>query len=615
MSDSPHPTSDENPLVESVPLSPPPALPPKPQELPVMRPSYNPGAGWLRIVGSYRKGVLLIVVEELRRLGFHIAPSEVSDDQISVFWSRSFFAKLPSLRPHQKVNWMPGMNEICRKDFLGRNITRYARRFGWEHFDFWPNSFNLPHEWDRFIEEFQARPVPYILKPPLAARGEGIRLFTQLSDASKEDEYVQTKIPLAQRYIPNPLLFHGKYKMSFRFYVALTSVDPLRIYIYQDGLVRICSTPYTTEDFSNLLVHLTNYDLQIVNESNFVESMSKEETECRLDGLRADWQEVKAMLRRQGHDVDRMWSDIQDLVVKSFIASESLITRAVKMYVKTRGTTFEVTGFDVLLDESLKPWLLEVNHTPSLCPHTSLENDIKRHMLRDLYQLVDLEKRHVSQVRKRHDILIRRWKAELDSQPGNDAHRNAKYQTHVGSSSSPSSVGEQEWCATPPNEAPATSLPVDPSIFVTHLPQSMLLHPSHHDGTTPPTHMPTATQGAPKSLTESEASGEAWRELAEMTTDEDDEPTQRSRASSSVSSTTGMQTPQLEFPLDNEGHILPDKFVSSDLWCILDADAEVRACAPDAFPFELCATFGSANSHSSSRPTLPLTVRSQRPLF
>jgi hypothetical protein len=45
---------------------------------------------------------------------------------------------------------------------------------------------------------------------------------------------------------------------------------------------------------------------------------------------------------------------------------------------------------DILVDQDWKPHLLEVNHTPSLSPHTQLENGIKSAMLHDLFAMVDI---------------------------------------------------------------------------------------------------------------------------------------------------------------------------------------------------------------------------------
>ena len=46
-----------------------------------------------------------------------------------------------------------------------------------------------------------------------------------------------------------------------RIYVAITSINPLRIYIYEEGLVRFASEKYDTSDLKNVFSHLTNYSI------------------------------------------------------------------------------------------------------------------------------------------------------------------------------------------------------------------------------------------------------------------------------------------------------------------------------------------------------------------
>jgi tubulin polyglutamylase TTLL6/13 len=52
--------------------------------------------------------------------------------------------------------------------------------------------------------------------------------------------------------------------------------------------------------------------------------------------------------------------------------------------------SFHILGFDILLDDELKPWLLEVNQSPSLEIDTPLDYEIKKNLIRDTLQLVNL---------------------------------------------------------------------------------------------------------------------------------------------------------------------------------------------------------------------------------
>ena len=55
--------------------------------------------------------------------------------------------------------------------------------------------------------------------------------------------------------------------------------------------------------------------------------------------------------------------------------------------------SFELFGFDVLLDDQLKPWLLEVNLSPSLSTDTPLDLKVKSQMLAQLFTLVSIQVR------------------------------------------------------------------------------------------------------------------------------------------------------------------------------------------------------------------------------
>jgi len=51
---------------------------------------------------------------------------------------------------------------------------------------------------------------------------------------------------------------------------------------------------------------------------------------------------------------------------------------------------FEILGMDVILDNKLKPWLLEVNHTPSFSTDTPFDHEIKFNVIKDTIILMNL---------------------------------------------------------------------------------------------------------------------------------------------------------------------------------------------------------------------------------
>mmetsp|Transcript_9832 Transcript_9832/g.21462 ORF Transcript_9832/g.21462 Transcript_9832/m.21462 type:complete len:146 (+) Transcript_9832:102-539(+) len=50
---------------------------------------------------------------------------------------------------------------------------------------------------------------------------------------------------------------------------------------------------------------------------------------------------------------------------------------------------FELFGYDVLIDADLRPWLLEVNASPSLARANQLDERVKNNVIRDIFGLLD----------------------------------------------------------------------------------------------------------------------------------------------------------------------------------------------------------------------------------
>jgi tubulin polyglutamylase TTLL9 len=65
---------------------------------------------------------------------------------------------------------------------------------------------------------------------------------------------------------------------------------------------------------------------------------------------------------------------------------------------------FELYGYDLLFDSDLKVWLLEVNASPSLTADTDADYEMKRVLLDDMFNVVDVEGKLTGK-----EVQVRQW--------------------------------------------------------------------------------------------------------------------------------------------------------------------------------------------------------------
>lgn len=94
-----------------------------------------------------------------------------------------------------------------------------------------------------------------------------------------------------------------------------------------------------------------------------------------------------------GHDSNKVMADIKDTIIKSLLTVQPSIAHTYKSCQPDdveNSMCFEILGFDIFLDEKLKPWVLEVNHAPSFVCDTPLDTKIKKGLLLDVVRLLNL---------------------------------------------------------------------------------------------------------------------------------------------------------------------------------------------------------------------------------
>ncbi|XP_045486150.1 uncharacterized protein LOC111001366 isoform X3 [Pieris rapae] len=288
---------------------------------------------------------------------------------------------LRSLSAYQRVNHFPRSYELTRKDKLFKNIEKMQYFRGLKHFDFIPTTFLMPAEYKELCTTHYRTKGPWIVKPAASSRGRGIYIVNTPEQIPKGENVVVAK------YVDKPLLIGG-HKCDLRLYVCVTSIDPLLIYLYEEGLVRFATVKYdkTNKNLWNPCMHLCNYSINKYH----TDYIKCDDPNAGNIGHKWTLSALLRHLRKQGRNTAALMAAIEDLVVKSILSSAQTITAAARVFVPNLFNCFELFGYDILIDDMLKPWLLEINLSPSLACESPLDARVKSALLADTLTLVGL---------------------------------------------------------------------------------------------------------------------------------------------------------------------------------------------------------------------------------
>jgi len=343
------------------------------------------------------------IVKEVCKILFNYTLTANTNNDWDLMWAdtginATFVSKM---KLYQKVNHFPSMSCLARKNNLAKNLMRMRRHFPREY-SFFPPSWVMPKEYN----EFKAYHVKhqsdiYIVKPEAMCQGRGIFLIHSPENIDSEDCYV------VQRYLNNPYLIEGL-KFDLRIYVLVYGCDPLRVYIYKEGLVRLATEKYekaNARNIDNKCMHLTNYAINKKNE-NFIFNEDEDKADI---GNKRSLGFLWSYIDSQGGNSKLLLKRIKRIIVKSLCAVQPQLAHSYRTCQPNdvgNNMCFEVLGFDVLLDEKLKPWLLEVNHTPSFCADTPFDYKVKKELIYNTIKLLDMNSsRRLKYYKKKEDEL------------------------------------------------------------------------------------------------------------------------------------------------------------------------------------------------------------------
>ena len=103
---------------------------------------------------------------------------------------------------------------------------------------------------------------------------------------------------------------------------------------------------------------------------------------------------------------------IDDLFIKTIISIEPNLRQYYHMYIPYRNSCYEIFGFDILIDQFLNPWLLEVNLSPSLNCDSPLDQKIKGELIAEslnIARIISIDKR------EKENEAIKNYFNEIDA--------------------------------------------------------------------------------------------------------------------------------------------------------------------------------------------------------
>ncbi|OMJ85700.1 hypothetical protein SteCoe_12889 [Stentor coeruleus] len=251
---------------------------------------------------------------------------------------------------------------ICSKKLMFYNLRNFYTKKGKNIFDVVPVTFHVKStgkdknflEFMEYYKEQEKKKMNniWIIKP-----GENTnRVASSLEEII---ELFQDKISIhtciIQKYIERPLLVN-KRKFDIRCFALMTSVNSnIQGYFYTEGYIRTSSKKFSTKHLENKYIHLTNDAVQKKSEDYGKYEAGNKISYNDLQNYK-NTTYPKANINFE-NDIQKK---IKNIVRQSFKAVYDKIDQYKRLH------SFELFGYDFMIDEDFNVWLIEANTNPCL---------------------------------------------------------------------------------------------------------------------------------------------------------------------------------------------------------------------------------------------------------
>ena len=280
-------------------------------------------------------------------------------------------------------HFIDSMNYYDNKAILYLNYRGLEKLFP-NDFNFIPESYILKYDKKILKQKFknyvQTKDDLWIYKPPEGLQGVGIKFLKNSNDF--------LKYSFISKYISNPHLLKGR-KYHIRMYVIVTGFTPLKIYIYNEGQVMRAAHNYSYElsKIENNTASITNghFNFKDPNYNHNATFNTDQGTEWSINVL-------KNYINKNGGNWEKIWNEIKNISVKSILINFNIIKNKLLNDFKflRSNNIVQRFGFDIMIDDNMKPWLLEINGIPGMALYNIINLNNKIGVDTDFINLIGL---------------------------------------------------------------------------------------------------------------------------------------------------------------------------------------------------------------------------------
>jgi tubulin polyglutamylase TTLL6/13 len=148
-----------------------------------------------------------------------------------------------------------------------------------------------------------------------------------------------------------------------------------------------------------MFMHLTNYAINKVSDK-FEKNTGGDNDDC---GHKRSLTFAMRYIEACGFDSKQVLHNMKEVIIKCLCAAQPMLAhtyRSCQPDDLDNSMCFEILGFDLFLDDKLKPWILEVNHAPSFSTDSPLDFKIKKALIHETIRLLMLSNQRKNKYKK-----------------------------------------------------------------------------------------------------------------------------------------------------------------------------------------------------------------------